>query len=195
MLQVRAVETYVRENLGDVVQEGRWRVVMSKELSRNHFQTMKRFDATHNLLRRQERTRDVEGAGGSASVATADNGGAGSRSAGGAAPQPLAADHGGIGALRKDVSDLKAVVTAMARGLDELKAGVRACSDAPLPPPRPAEAVDRGRAVAAVGGPRKASPAPRGASPAPAATSAATSAARRVMRSPGSAEVDVRVHL
>ena len=51
-LLVKEIEAYVRENAGDVVQEGRWRIGMVKDLTRLHFKAMDRIERTQRYVER-----------------------------------------------------------------------------------------------------------------------------------------------
>lgn len=122
---VKEVEAYVRENLGDVVQEGRWRVVLSKEMSRFHFKSMAKIEATHELLVRQQRdaSRAATSAGGGAAAA---GGTVRDLHALARLPSPAAANGHEVQTLRTEVAELKETAVQMTRGLAELRADMRA---------------------------------------------------------------------
>ena len=131
MFMVREIETYVRENAGDVVQEGRWRTTMMKEMSRLHFHTMTALDGTHRLVERLDRSTSREqDAGGRAGARPSMRR---QRNANTALPTPAPMPPPAgpvlteeVGALRRDVGRLSAMADKMMSGLDELRAEMRA---------------------------------------------------------------------
>lgn len=62
MFLVREIEEYVRAQLGDSVQEGRWRTSVVKSMTRLHGQTMASLSSTHRLVKQMESSREKVGA-------------------------------------------------------------------------------------------------------------------------------------
>ena len=55
MFQGREVEAFMSENLEDVVQEGRWRAVLSKNLAHNHRKLLSKMEHTYRMVNQMQR--------------------------------------------------------------------------------------------------------------------------------------------